>query len=288
MKYAYFPGCSLHSTAIDYDESAKALAGALGLELMEVPGWSCCGSTPAHSTNQLLAAALPAKNLVAAKAISDEMVVCCSACFSRFKFAQKHLEEKPQLRAQVADMMPAADAQKVRVRHLIDILTNDVGPEAIAKAKKRDTGLKVACYYGCLITRPPKVTQLDDPENPRFMDDLLKAAGMETIDWPCKTDCCGATFSLTRTETVLRLSAEILQMAKEAGADCIGVACPLCHTNLDLRQSDVERKLGVKYGLPVFYFTQLLGMALGLNAGELGIGRGLVSCKQLLAAKGVV
>ena len=287
MKYAYYPGCSLHATAVDYNESTEAVAAALGIELVEVPEWSCCGSTPAHSTDELLATALPAKNLIAAGTVADEMIVCCSACFSRFKFAQKHIEEKPNLRAQLAEIMPVEEARNVKVRHLIDVLATDVGLEKVAEAKKRDTGLKVACYYGCLITRPPKVTQLDDPEDPRFMDDLLTAAGMETVPWPYKTECCGATFSLTRTETVLRLSAEILQMAKEAEVDCIGVACPLCHANLDLRQRDIEKKMGLEYGIPIFYFTQLLGMAFGLGTAELGIGRAMVSCKELLAAKGV-
>ena len=174
----------------------------------------------------------------------------------------------------------------MQVRHLIDVLARDVGLEQVAQAKQQDLGLKVACYYGCLLTRPPKVTELDDPEDPHFMDDLLTAAGMETVDWPYKTECCGATFSLTRTEIVLRLAADILQMAKEAGADCISVACPLCHANLDMRQQDIKKKLGVEYNIPVFYFTQLLGMAFGLEKGELGIGRAMVNCEELLAGKG--
>ena len=286
MRYAYYPGCSLHATGVDYNESTAAVAKALDIELVEVPQWSCCGSTPAHCTDELLATALPAKNLIAAKTIADEMVVCCSACFSRFKFALKHLEEKEHLRTRLAEIMPIEEAQSVQVRHLIDVLARDVGLEKVAQTKQQDLGLKVACYYGCLLTRPPKVTELDDPEDPHFMDDLLTAAGMETVAWPYKTECCGATFSLTRTEIVLRLVADILQMAKEAGADCISVACPLCHANLDMRQQDIKKKLGVDYKIPVFYFTQLLGMAFGLEKGELGIGRALVSCEELLAGKG--
>ncbi len=183
-------------------------------------------------------------------------------------------------------MMPVEEIQNIKVRHLIDVLHEDVGVEKIAEAKKSNLDLKVACYYGCLLTRPPKVTNLDDTEDPMFMDDLLTAAGMETVNWPFKTECCGATFSLTRTEIVLRLSAEILQMAKEAGADCISVACPLCHANLDMRQSDIEKKLGLKYDIPIFYFTQLLGLSFGLEQSKLGIGRSLVSCEKLLATKG--
>lgn len=287
MRYAYYPGCSLHATAVDYNESTQAVAEALGIELVEVPAWSCCGSTPAHSTDELLAAALPAKNLLAAKTVAEEVVVCCAACFSRFKFAQKHIEENEDLRARVGEILPVEELGGMKVRHFLDVLAHDVGLAQIAQAKQRDLDLKVACYYGCLLTRPPKVTEFDDPEHPRSMDDVLAAAGMETIPWPFKTECCGATFSLTRTEIVVRLAADILAMAKEAEADCIAVACPLCHANLDLRQSDVEKKLGVQYRIPVFYFTQLLGMACGLEKKELGIGRGMVSCQELLAAKGV-
>ncbi len=287
MKYAYYPGCSLEGTAIDYHESTMAVAEALGIELAEVPNWSCCGSTPAHCTDELLATALSAKNLCAAKTIANDMVVCCSACFSRFKFAQKHIEDKPGLRDEITGMMSVEDVQSVNVRHLIDVIVRDVPVETIAAAKKRDVGLKVACYYGCLLTRPPKVTQFDDPEEPRFMDELLTSVGMEAVDWSHKTECCGASFALTHTEIVLRLTADILQMAQESGVDCISVACPLCHANLDMRQEDIAKKLGVKYKIPVFYFTQLLGMAFGLDHAELGIGRSLVSCKELLTSKGI-
>lgn len=287
MKYAYYPGCSLHATAVDYNESTLAVAEALGIDLVEVPEWSCCGSTPAHCTDELLATALPAKNMIAAKTVADEIAVCCSACFSRFKFAQKHIEGKENIRAKLSEIMPIEQAQSIKVRHLLEILIKDIGVEKIAEAKQCDPGLKVACYYGCLLTRPPKVTNLDDVEDPRFMDDLLAAAGMETVAWPYKTECCGASFSLTRTEIVLRLAADILQMAKEAEADCISVACPLCHANLDMRQSDIEKKLGLKYDIPIFYFTQLLGLAFGLEKSRLGIGRSLVDCKELLSAKGI-
>lgn len=287
MRYAYYPGCSLHATAVDYNESTMAVAAALGVELVDVPNWSCCGSTPAHCTDELLAAALPAKNLISAKTVADEMIVCCSACFSRFKFAQKHIEEKHDLRARLSETMPVETAQEVKVRHLIDVLVHDVGLEKIAETRQRELDLKVACYYGCLLTRPPKVTEFDDAEDPRSMDDLLTAAGMETVAWPHKTECCGATFSLTRTEIVLRLVADILEMAKEAEADCISVACPLCHANLDMRQDDIEKKLGLTYKIPVFYFTQLLGLSFGLEKRQLGIGRALVSCKELLSTKGV-
>ena len=283
MKYAYYPGCSLHGTNVDYDESTKAVADALGIELEEIPNWSCCGSTPAHCTDPYLAAALPARNLLAAKEISNDVVMCCAACFSRFKFAQKHIEEEPELRRRLSETIPLEDIAEMRTRHFLDVLLNDVGLDKISQAKEKDlSGLKVACYYGCLLTRPPKVTEFDDPEDPTSMDKLLRAVGAETLDWPFKTECCGATFSLTRTEIVLRLSHDILEMAKESGADCIALACPLCQTNLDMRQSAIESKYGVRYRIPIFYFTQLLGLAFGKRRKELGLRRANVSSKKLL------
>ena len=146
MKYAYYPGCSLEGTAIDYHESTMAVAKALGIELEEAPDWSCCGSTPAHCTDELLATALPAKNLLAAKTVAEQMVVCCSACFSRFKFAQKHLEEKPEIRAQVGQMLPVEGVDDIPVRHFLDVLVNDVGLEKVEAARKRELGLKVVLY----------------------------------------------------------------------------------------------------------------------------------------------
>ncbi len=286
MKYAYYPGCALHGTNLDYDESTKAVADALGIELEEIPNWSCCGSTPAHSTDPYLAASLPARNLLAAKEISNDVVFCCAACFSRFKFAQKSLEDEPELRERLSKTIPLEDIAGMRSRHLLDVLLNDVGLEKITQTKEKDlSGLKVACYYGCLLTRPPKVAELDDPEYPMFMDTLLRAVGAETVEWPFKTECCGASFSLTRTDIVLRLVRDILETAKEAGADCIAVACPLCHTNLDMRQSDVESRYGVKYRIPVVYFTQLLGLAFGKSRKELGLGRASVSSKKLFQEK---
>ncbi len=283
MKYAYYPGCSLHGANVDFGESTLAVTDALGIELEEIPNWSCCGSTPAHSTDPYLAVSLPARNLLAAKEISNDVVMCCAACFSRFKFAQKHLEEEPELRERLSETIPLDEIAGMKTRHLLDVLLNDVGLEKIAQAKEKDlSGLKVACYYGCLLTRPPKVTEFDDPEDPTSMDKLLRAVGAETVDWPFKTECCGATFTLTRTDIVLRLSRDILAIAKESGADCIAVACPLCQTNLDMRQRGIERRYGVKYRIPVFYFTQLLGLAFGKSRKELGLRRANVSSKRLL------
>lgn len=284
MKYAFFPGCSLDSTAADYLMSTKAVAKALGIQLEELPDWTCCGSSPAHAVDAILAAALPARNLAIAESLGQDMVVCCAACYGRLAGANLAIAEDPKLRAQVAESIGREYSGGVKVRHFLQVLREDIG---LAEIKDRITkslgGMKVACYYGCLLTRPKELSIVDDPEDPQLMEELLSAIGAEPIEWPFKTECCGASFSITRTETVKRLCGEILKMAKESGAECIAVACPLCQTNLDLRQADIEKSTGEQFGLPVFYFTQLLGKALGLSDQELGIGKLMTNPGSVLA-----
>jgi heterodisulfide reductase subunit B len=289
MKYAFFPGCSMESTAEDFKMSTLAVAKALGIELEEIPGWTCCGSTPAHATDPLLAASLPARNLAMAKSMESDVVTCCAACYSRLAAANLAVREDPKMRADVADAIGCDYSGDVNVRHFLQVLNEDVGSGEIKEAIVRGLdGLKVACYYGCLLTRPKELSILSlskdgDSEDPQLMEGLLSAAGAHPIEWPYKTECCGASFSITRTDTVKRLSGEILRMAKDSGADCIAVACPLCQTNLDLRQSDIEEATGEKIGLPVFYFTQLLGRAMGISDRELGIDRLMTDPAKVLA-----
>ncbi|MCM8778729.1 MAG: CoB--CoM heterodisulfide reductase iron-sulfur subunit B family protein [Candidatus Omnitrophica bacterium] len=286
MKYAYFPGCSLHSTAKEYDLSTKEVARALGIELIEIPDWICCGATPAHITMHLLSLALPVKNLLQAKKMdSYEVVTCCAACFSRLKLANHFMQNDPEHREKVNRIMGEKYNGEVKVRHFLDVLVNVFGLKNLSQriAKKLD-GLKVACYYGCLLTRPPEVTQLDNPEEPSLMDDLMKVLGIEPIKWPYKTECCGASFSLTKTEIVLKLSCDILQMAYDEGAEAIVVACPLCQSNLDLRQPMINKKYKKKFNLPILYFTQLVGLSLGIEPRRLGFEKHIVSPLQILNA----
>lgn len=286
MKYSFFPGCSLESTASDFRMSALAVAKALGVGLEEIPGWTCCGSSPAHATDPLLAASLPARNLAIAEEAGQDVVVCCAACYGRLASANLAIRDDAALRATVAETIGREFRGSIRVRHLLEVLLEDIGPNEVKDAVTRSLGgLKVACYYGCLLTRPTELSIADDPEDPQLMEDLLEAAGAETIEWPYKTECCGASFSITRTDTVKRLSGEILRMAKESGADCIAVACPLCQTNLDLRQADIEKATGESFGLPVFYFTQLLGHAFGLSDAELGIGKLMTDPSKVLGVR---
>jgi heterodisulfide reductase subunit B len=175
------------------------------------------------------------------------------------------------------------------VKHLLEILRDDIGFAEIAKRVSRPlAGLRVAAYYGCLLLRPPAIMRFDDAENPTVLDDVLTATGAEAVEWPYKTECCGASYSITKTEIVLRLSRQILAMARDAGADCIAAACPLCQLNLDMRQGDIEAASNEKFGLPVFYFTQLLGLALGLPANELGLRSLVVDPAPLLSEKGIL
>jgi heterodisulfide reductase subunit B len=286
MSYAFFPGCSLDGAARDYHRSTLAMAAKLGLELPELKDWICCGSTAAHASDPLLADALPAKSLSAAG--GSTVAVACAACYSRLKTANHRIAGDAALRARVAHVVGRDYDGRTPVLHLLEILYRDIGIPRIAAAIRRPLGgLKVACYYGCLLARPPEITNFDDAENPMLMDRLLEAAGAEPLDWPHKTECCGASFSITDANIVLRLSNQILAMAQAAGADCIATACSLCQLNLDLRQKDIEARFGRRYNLPVFYFTQLLGLAMGCRADEVSLGSLVVEPKALLEARGI-
>jgi heterodisulfide reductase subunit B len=284
MKYAYFPGCSLHSTAKEYDLSTKEVASLLGITLDEIPEWICCGATPAHITMHLLSLALPVKNLLQAKqAGSDEVVTCCAACFNRLKIANSLMESNLEHRENVQKITGQEYKGEVKVTHFLDILVNVLGLEKLSqKVTRKLSGLKVACYYGCLLTRPQAVTQLDDLEDPRLMDDLMRTIGAEPVKWPYKTECCGASFSLTKTDVVLKLSGDILQMASDEGAQAIVVACPLCQSNLDLRQSMINKKFKKNFNMPILYFTQLVGLSLGIEPKKLGLDKHIVSPLELV------
>jgi len=283
MRYTFYPGCSLDSTAREYRESLETVFSALGVELVELADWTCCGSTPAHATNERLAIALPLENLSRAGELGQDVVVACAACFNRMRVANAAVRNDPAVRAEMEEILGRPYDGSVNVRHALEVLVHDVGLETIRESvSNRLRDLRVACYYGCLLARPREVNIFDDPENPRLMDDCMDAIGAEPLQWPHKTECCGAAYSLTNPGTAIRLSGEILSMARECGADCVAVACPLCQSNLDLRQRDIERQRKEVFGLPVFYFTQLIGMALGLPERSLGLHRLVVAPKKVL------
>ena len=272
MKYAFYPGCSLESTAWDFDHSTRAVCDALGIELEDVRDWSCCGSTPAHSTSDTLAVSLPVLNLRKAAQSGAPVMTACASCYARLRTANHRVQHDPDERRRAERVTGGTYDGGVAVHHLLDVLVNHYGVKQIREQVQAPLqGLRVACYYGCLLTRPPRVVAFDDPEQPTCMEELLEAIGAEPVSWPFRTECCGAGLSLTHSDVVGRLSHRLLDMARRAGAECIAVACPMCQVNLDLRQSDAIRAHGPLPATPIPYVTQLLGLALGVSPRRLGL-----------------
>jgi len=285
MIYSYYPGCSLDGTAKEYNLSLKAICPVLGIELKEVKDWICCGATSAHQTSHLLSVSLPAKSLAEVeKEGLDEVVVPCAACFQRLKTARYELENSPELLKDVSVIIDYPFENKVKVLHPLEIFSSSNVLELAKRNIKKDLSkLKVVCYYGCLLTRPPKVMQFDNYEYPMSMDEILSRIGVTVLDWSYKTDCCGASLALTKSEIVLRLINNIFENAEAVGADAIAVGCTLCHTNLDTRQEEAKKVYNKNYNLPIFFFTQLMGLAFGMSAKELSLHTHFVSPDKLLS-----
>jgi heterodisulfide reductase subunit B len=286
----YYPGCSLHLMAAEYDHAIKAVAQKLNLELIEPAGWRCCGSSPAHRTDPDLALRLPMQNLALMEQMGlDEVMLPCAMCFNRFRTALYETAHEPALKSKIESDIDYHFKDTIVVRSLLDVLVNQIGLDKISEqVTRRLAGLKVACYYGCLLTRPPKVTQAEQPEYPMMMDHLMSALGATPIEWGSKTVCCGASLSATRTEIALDLSARILADARAAGAEAVVVACPLCHANLDGRQQQIlnaaapENESGQ---IPIFYFTQLIALAFGLGEKAAALSKNMIDPKPLLKSK---
>lgn len=283
MKYAYFPGCSAESTARDLYRSTVAAARALGIEFAEPEGWSCCGTTMAHQVDHDLSLSLAAVNLAKVQQMGLDMAVSCASCYSRMKIANHEIAMNSGKREIVAEALGRDYDGAVRVRHFVEIVVEDLGLDAFKKALTHSLGgLKVAPYYGCLMVRPPEVAGLDDPENPVYLDRLIDAMGGVGLDWPHKVECCGGSLTLTRSDLVVKLSESILAMAKDSGAECLAVACPMCQINLDMRQEDIFKATGRRYGMPIIYISQLMGLCLGLPEDDLGLDKLIVSPKAAM------
>jgi heterodisulfide reductase subunit B2 len=262
LKVSYYPGCSLHGTAKEYDQSVRAVSRNLGIDLEEIEDWSCCGASSAHATNFKLSIALPARDLIAAEKKTQDVMVPCAACFSRFKTAEHHLRHDPALKAEVEGIVGAKYQGSVAVRNPIDIIVSDIGLEALKEKVVRPLkGLKPVSYYGCLLLRPPDVCKFDDAENPVLLDKILTELGAEARPWSFKTDCCGGSLTISKTSIVTKMVDKLMKMAREAGANCLVTACPVCTANLDMRASDGN-------GMPVFYFTELAALAMGQEGPE--------------------
>jgi heterodisulfide reductase subunit B len=283
---AYYPGCSLHATSPEFNTSTKAVAKTLDLELIEPEGWLCCGSSSAHRADPEAAFRLPMQNLsLIEQSGFSEVTMPCAACFNRHKSAQYEIRHDEDRKSAIAEKIGYDYQDSVKVKSLGETIIEHVGPaEVSARVKQSLTGLRVVCYYGCLLTRPPQITEAAHPENPTELDDLVAALGAEVLDWSYKTTCCGAAHSLTRPDIVLDLSSTLIKEARLAGAEAIVVACPLCHTNLDARQFQMD----LKEEMPVLYFTQLMALALDLSPREAALNKNLVDPRPLLKEKGIL
>jgi heterodisulfide reductase subunit B len=289
MRYAYFPGCSLTSSAYDFSLSFQYVARALDMELVEVRDWVCCGASSGHATSHLVSIALPVLSLSHAEQDGfNKLIAPCLACLSRFKAANLELEHDAKLRETIHQIFDYKYQGKVKVYHPLEVFL-EMGLDKIReRMRKRLSGLKIACYYGCVLTRPPKVARFDNVENPQSMDSIVKTLGAQPIEWSYKTECCGVSMTLTRSDIVLKLTNDILREAKEAGADAIAVACPLCQANLDGRQMQIEETYKIRYGIPIIYITQLMGLAFGAIPKEVGIQKLITSPREVLGSIGLM
>ena len=291
MKYAYYPGCSGHGTSVEYEASTRAVCNALNMDLVEIEDWNCCGSTPAHSVSHELSGALAARNLLqAAKTGADCVISPCPSCSSNLKMA-RHRMQNPAFKAKVDELLDAptpanADggADLMETYSVLQAIVENVGVENIvSRVTYPLEGIKVVTYYGCLLSRPAHVAKFDDPENPVSLDNIMKALGAEVLPFALKTECCGAAMGSPDVNIPGSLSGRILDTAKAVGAEAVVTACPLCHMNLDLRQRQAAR-ISKKsfFGLPVFYYTQLIALAFGLPKNAMRLDKLAVNPYPLL------
>lgn len=273
MTLGLYPGCSLKGSSREYAESVLAVAKAFDIGIEEITDWNCCGATAAHNMNKELSFALPARILsLAEKQGLKEIVVPCAACYSRLTVTKYELAKDPELKAAVTDSNGLDYNGSVDVLNIIQMLDKYVTPNLESRVVK-PFDHKVACYYGCLLVRPHEILKFDREEDPQSMDKLMLKAGAAPIEWAFKTECCGAGLSVSRTSSVGRLSGKIIGDAKDRGAEAVIVACPMCHSNLDMRRDAINTFLGEKVDIPVLYATQVIGLALGLDSKALGLQR---------------
>jgi heterodisulfide reductase subunit B2 len=279
MKIGIYPGCSLNGSSRDYNESVFSLAEFFGIEFVQIPDWNCCGATAAHNLNKELSLALPARILaLAEKNGLDEIIVPCAACYSRLVVTQNELRKDPQLKNRIKDVLEMDYRGTSVILNVIEWIDKYIITRLDDKIVK-PFDHKVACYYGCLLVRPNKVLNYDRAEDPQTMDAVMAKIGASPIEYPYKTECCGAGFSVSRTDIVSKLSGKIVEDAEHRGAEAIIVACPMCHSNLDMRRSDINKYWNTEYKIPVIFVTQAIGLAIGLPAEKTGLKRHFVDVK---------
>ncbi len=284
--YTYYPGCCMHDDSPMYDTSARAVAKVLDMELIELDDWNCCGSTPYTVVDELSAFCCCARNLALAEKRGLDLVAACSDCYLILSRTNQHFREYPQLRTQITEALAAGGLEydgTVRVRHILDVFANDISRDEIAsKVKVNLGGLKVAPYYGCQVVRGP-TPSFDDPEYPQSLERVIESLGAEAISYPLKTRCCGGSLILSEEEIALGLIRKLLDNALSNGAECIATVCPFCQLNLDAYQSMVNRRFKTNYNLPVLFFTQLMGIAFGVDSKAVDLKKNIVSADKVLA-----
>ncbi|MEM2924569.1 MAG: CoB--CoM heterodisulfide reductase iron-sulfur subunit B family protein [Methanocellales archaeon] len=278
MRYAYYPGCFLHGSAKEYEISTRAICRALGIELVEIEDWNCCGALEVAS-DKILSTALSIRNIILASKLGMDLIAPCSICYNNLLKADYSVKESQGVREKIEGLIGEPYRAEVKIKHLINVIIQEYGLDNLAgKVKKPLKGIRAAPYYGCLLTRPARICKAEDP---MWLENIIRAIGGEYIEFPSKTKCCGGALLMGKEETANKLAKNLLEEAKKLGANCLIVACPLCHTMLDAQQSKIETIYKTKFTLPVLYFTQAIGLALGLDMRETGLDKHFVSPKLL-------
>jgi heterodisulfide reductase subunit B2 len=283
MEFSYYPGCTLKSSAVELDESFRGACDRLGVKLTELPDWTCCGASSAHMVDSFLESALPARDLMTAERMGRDVVAPCAGCHVRMKAASRRIREEPELKSRYPFKGEVNVLSGMDMFHLDEVLKRL--KECVTKPLE---GLRLIPYYGCLAVRPVEVVEPLDPENPMQMDHILGALGAEVLNWPYKTDCCGGSLALTRTDLVLKLSGKLIDMAVKLEADAMVTMCPMCQANLDTRQADMSKASGRIYNTPIFYLTELIGVAFQDPRARSWLSKHLVPGDTLLARKGLI
>jgi len=283
VKVGYYPGCSLEGTAREFGISVEKSCELLGIELVDLGDWSCCGATAAHNTSHLLSVALPGRNLALAEQQGlDKLLAPCAACSNRLITAHKEMTENEMLRSEIAEIIEMPYSGSVKVLNYLELIVNYGIEDLVSKVTRKLDGFKVACYYGCLLVKPPKIVEFDDAENPQSMDRIVTALGAEVVDWEYKVECCGGGFTISDPKLVETLSHDIIENAEAEGANAIAVSCPLCHANLDMKQTAINARFHEKRKMPIYYVSELVALACGATPEEAGINKHFVDSYALI------
>lgn len=287
MRVSYFPGCTLNTTGKGFDRAVRAASAAVGLELAELQEWNCCGATYPLIIDNMLELAAPAHVLVSARGEGSILTTACTTCYNVLKRTNRFIREHPDERDRLNTFVEAEYSGEVEVKDILHLLRDDIGFAAIqAAVQKPLAGLRVAAYYGCMVLRPPAEVAYDDPDSPRSLDDLMVALGATPVEYPHKNECCGAYLAVSAPDVTREMVYTILRSAGAAGADAVVTNCPLCQFNLDRQQSTMHQYHAGYQARPVFYFSQLMGIALGLDPSEYGWERHYIDARPLLQARG--